>query len=208
MDNIYIMIKHELKNCRLMPNAYAAWQCGMKRILIAAACMFWGMGTFGCASSSGSKEVVSAGSSGGGGKVSQERDPSRIYGDPELNEAYSDWADAGYPKHSASRKYDLDGKATWYGPGLNGNKTASGEVFDMYGMTAAHRKLPFGSIVLVTNEENGKSVVVRINDRGPFTSGRVIDLSYGAAYLVDMIRAGVVECSIDIIRLGYDGYAE
>ncbi len=203
------MIEYDQKNCRLMPNAHAAWQCGMKRILIAAVCVFAGMVMAACASSSsGSKEVVTAGSSGGGGKVSQERDPSRIYGDPELNEAYSNWAEAGYPKHSASRKYTLDGKATWYGPGLNGNKTASGEVFDMYGMTAAHRKLPFGTIVLVTNEENGKSVVVRINDRGPFTSGRVIDLSYGAAYLVDMIRAGVVECSIDIIRLGYDEYAE
>ena len=135
-------------------------------------------------------------------EVSQEKDPSLIYGDPELNQAFEEWQNAGYPKHADTGKYDLSGKASWYGPGLNGNKTASGEIFDMYGMTAAHKKLPFGSIVLVTNEANGKSVVVRINDRGPFVSGRVIDVSYGAAYLIDMVRAGVVDTHVDIIKIG------
>jgi len=134
--------------------------------------------------------------------VSQKRDPSRIYGDEALNKAYADWAAAGYPRHPKSSKYTLDGKASWYGPGLNGNKTASGEVYDMYGMTAAHKKLPFGSIVIVTNQNNGKSVVVRINDRGPFVAGRTIDLSYGSAYLIDMINAGVVPVTVDIIKLG------
>ena len=148
-------------------------------------------------------EVVSAGTTARTEvKASQKKDPSLIYGDESLNRAYADWAAQGYPVHPDSRKYDLEGKATWYGPGLNGNKTASGEVFDMYGMTAAHKHLPFGTIVLVTNEKNGKSVVVRINDRGPFTAGRIIDLSYGAAYLIDMIRAGVVPARVEIIRLG------
>ena len=101
-----------------------------------------------------------------------------------------------------ANRFDLSGKASWYGPGLNGNKTASGEVFDMYGMTAAHKKLPFGSIVVVTNLDNQKSVIVRINDRGPFIAGRVIDLSYGAAYLIDMVRAGVVPVKVEVIRLG------
>lgn len=148
--------------------------------------------------------VVSASSNAqaSSGAVSQKRDPSKIYGNPELNAAYEAWAAAGYPKHPDSRKYDLDGKASWYGPGLNGNKTANGEIYDMYGMSAAHKKLPFGSIVVVTNEENGKSVVVRINDRGPFVSGRIIDMSYGSAYLLDMIRAGVVPVRVDIISLG------
>ena len=113
--------------------------------------------------------------------------------------AYQKWADQGYPAHPDSKKYELDGKATWYGPGLNGNKTASGEIFDMYGMTAAHKKLPFGTIVVVTNLKNDKSVVVRINDRGPFTAGRIIDLSYGAAYLIDMVRDGVVPVKVEII---------
>ncbi len=156
-----------------------------------------------CASSPRPGEVqTAAGSTKSTGEVSQKKDPSKIYGDPALNEAFAQWQADGYPGHPDSYKYDLSGKASWYGPGLNGNKTASGEIFDMYGMTAAHKKLPFGSIVLVTNEENGKSVVVRINDRGPFVSGRVIDLSYGAAYLIDMVRAGVVKTHVDIIQIG------
>lgn len=137
------------------------------------------------------------------GGVSQARDPSRIYGDEALNQAYAAWATEGYPEPSGVRQYELEGKASWYGPGLNGNKTASGEVFDMYGMTAAHKKLPFGSIVLVTNQNNGKSVVVRINDRGPFIKGRIIDLSYGAAYLIEMVREGVVPVTIEVIQLVY-----
>ena len=69
------------------------------------------------------------------------------------------------------------GLASWYGPGFHGKRTASGEIYNMHAMTAAHRTLPFGSKVRVTNKSNGKSVVVKINDRGPFKSGRVIDLS-------------------------------
>ncbi len=166
-------------------------------------CLTLAMTSLSCASSkSQTGDVVSATNTSKSAIVSQKKDPSLIYGDAALNDAYSQWAANGYPKHPDSGKYDLDGKASWYGPGLNGNKTASGEVFDMYGMSAAHKKLPFGSIVVVTNEENGKSVVVRINDRGPFVKGRVIDLSYGAAYLIDMLRAGVVKTHIEIIRIG------
>ncbi len=135
-------------------------------------------------------------------KASQKPDPSKIYGDGALAEAYRKWAEGGYRAPAGADRYELSGKASWYGPGLNGNKTASGEVFDMYGMTAAHKKLPFGSIVVVTNLNNQKSVVVRINDRGPFIAGRVIDLSYGAAHLIDMVRAGVVPVKAEVIRLG------
>ena len=177
----------------------------MRRIWLFALVVFCVGALSACASTPKHVEtdVVSAGTTEKSGKaVSQKKDPSLIYGDAALNRAYEEWAAQGYPAHPDSRKYDLEGKATWYGPGLNGNKTASGEVFDMYGMTAAHKHLPFGTIVLVTNEKNGKSVVVRINDRGPFTAGRIIDLSYGAAYLIDMIRAGVVPARVEIIRLG------
>lgn len=175
----------------------------IRHLLLTAICLLACMNVMACASTKAKTgDVVSADLNSKFSAVSQKKDPARIYGDAALNEAYDNWAKDGYPVHPDSKKYDLDGKASWYGPGLNGNKTASGEIFDMYGMTAAHKKLPFGSIVVVTNEENNKSVIVRINDRGPFVKGRVIDLSYGAAYLLDMVRAGVVKTHVEIIRIG------
>lgn len=93
------------------------------------------------------------------------------------------------------------GDASWYGPGFHGRKTASGEVFDMHARTAAHRTLPFGTLVRVTRLDTGASTVVRINDRGPFKPGRVIDLSNGAARDIDMVRDGVVRVRIDVLRL-------
>lgn len=132
----------------------------------------------------------------------QKTDPFNIYGDDMLNEAYDLWASRGYPKHPASRQYITNGSGSWYGPGLNGNTTASGEIFDMNGMSAAHGRLPFGSIVVVTNEKNNLSVVVRINDRTPSFHPRVIDVSYGVAYLLDMVEAGVVPVHLEIIRVG------
>lgn len=79
-----------------------------------------------------------------------------------------------------------EGEASWYGPGFNGRRTASGEIFNMHALSAAHRTLPLPSFVRVTNVGNGKSVIVRVNDRGPFHSNRIIDLSYAAARLLDM----------------------
>jgi Lytic transglycolase len=87
----------------------------------------------------------------------------------------------------------LRGQATWYGAELHGNPTASGEPFDMYGLTAAHRTLPLGSRARVTNLTNGKDVIVRINDRGPGRAGVMIDLSYGAAQAIGMQGSGPVE---------------
>ena len=92
------------------------------------------------------------------------------------------------------------GEASWYGPGFDGNHSANGEIFNRYAMTAAHPSLPFGTRVLVTNINTGRSVVVRINDRGPFTGGRVIDLSQGAAASIGMIESGVANVQIDIIQ--------
>lgn len=91
------------------------------------------------------------------------------------------------------------GRASWYGPGFHGRRSASGEVFDQNALTAAHRTLPFGTIVRVTNVHNGASVTVRINDRGPFGGGRVLDLSTGAARAIGMIQAGVATVRADIV---------
>lgn len=90
----------------------------------------------------------------------------------------------------SSLNYKKRGIASWYGKMFHGNKTANGEVYDMYGMTAAHTILPLPSYVKVTNVENGRSVIVRINDRGPFKHGREIDLSYAAAYKLRLIEKG------------------
>lgn len=95
-----------------------------------------------------------------------------------------------------SNGYSATGKASYYGAQHHGNKTASGERFDQNALTAAHRTLPFGSRVLVTNLRNDKTVVVRINDRGPFARGRIIDLSKRAAEQLDMLRDGVVPVSV------------
>ena len=92
------------------------------------------------------------------------------------------------------------GIASWYGRQFHGRSTASGETFDMYGLTAAHRNLPFGTRVKVTNLENKKSVVVRINDRGPWIKGRIIDLSYAAAKKIGMIEKGVVKVRVELIQ--------
>lgn len=83
------------------------------------------------------------------------------------------------------------GHASWYGGKFHGRKTASGERFDKWDMTAAHKKLPFGTKLIVTNPRNGKSVKVRINDRGPFIKGRMIDLSRGAASKIGLLERGV-----------------
>jgi rare lipoprotein A len=95
-----------------------------------------------------------------------------------------------------------DGKATWYGKKFHGKPTASGEKFDMRSMTAAHRSLPFGSVVRVTNLKNDRQVTVRINNRGPFGKGRVIDVSQAAARKLKMIDAGVVPASIEVLVIG------
>jgi rare lipoprotein A len=95
-----------------------------------------------------------------------------------------------------------DGQASWYGEKFHGRPTASGETFDQNALTAAHRNLPFGSVVGVTNMRNGKSVKVRINDRGPFVRGRVIDLSRRAADQIGMITAAVVPVRLKLIRRG------
>ncbi|MCA1748833.1 MAG: septal ring lytic transglycosylase RlpA family protein [Parasphingopyxis sp.] len=91
------------------------------------------------------------------------------------------------------------GEASYYGRELAGNRTASGEIFDPSGLTAAHRTLPMGSRVRVTHRRNGRSVVVRINDRGPFHGNRVIDLSEGAARQIGMVGAGRAQVGLELL---------
>jgi rare lipoprotein A len=95
--------------------------------------------------------------------------------------------------------YDV-GIASWYGPGLHGNKTASGEIFDQNALTAAHPTLPFGTRVRVLHTGNGREVVVRINDRGPFSGNRIIDLSRAAAESLGMLRQGTARVRLFVIE--------
>ena len=94
------------------------------------------------------------------------------------------------------QSYREIGLASYYAKSLHGHSTASGERYDMHAYTAAHKKLPFGTIVIVTNLKNNKSVKVRVNDRGPFVKGRIIDLSAAAAKKVGMLKQGVAKVKI------------
>ncbi|MDD2292045.1 MAG: septal ring lytic transglycosylase RlpA family protein [Aliarcobacter sp.] len=100
----------------------------------------------------------------------------------------------------------FDGIASWYGPDFHSKKTSNGEIYDMYDMTAAHKTLPMNTVVRVDNLENGKSIVVRINDRGPFVRGRIIDLSNKAAREIEMIGKGTAKVKLTV--LGYNGEIE
>ncbi len=91
--------------------------------------------------------------------------------------------------------------ATWYGSAFNGQQTASGGAFNMYGLTAAHRSLPLGSVVRVSNPKTGKSTVVTINDRGPFVPGRGLDVSYEVARLLGFAEQGVCRVQIELLKL-------
>ncbi len=105
------------------------------------------------------------------------------------------------PTVEAEQTTEIDGgMASYYGNELAGNRTASGERFDPDELTAAHRSLPFGSLVRVTNVSNGDSVVVRINDRGPFSRGRVIDISHAAARQIGMHRSGTARVKLALLN--------
>ena len=111
-------------------------------------------------------------------------------------------AKSGKTAHKATRPeskpYQV-GNASWYGKQFHGRTTASGEDYDMFELTAAHRKLPLGTFVKVTNLKNGKWIVVRINDRGPYVGDRIMDLSYSAARMLNF-RDGVERVRIDLIQ--------
>jgi peptidoglycan lytic transglycosylase len=98
-----------------------------------------------------------------------------------------------------SKPYQV-GNASWYGKSFHGKTTASGEPYDMFQFTAAHRQLPLGTLVKVTNLDNGRSVVVKVNDRGPVPRTRIIDLSYGAARMLGLPGHGIEPVRLDLVR--------
>src|SRR6202035_2506622 len=103
-------------------------------------------------------------------------------------------------KQAAKTKPYQVGTASWYGEYFDGKPTASGEDYDMYDMTAAHPTLPLGSYVRVTNLRNGRAVVVKVNDRGPIVPGRIIDLSYGAAQVLEFEHRGLQKVRLDLVK--------
>lgn len=100
------------------------------------------------------------------------------------------------------KEWDEKGVASWYGGKFQGRLTANGETFDTHKISAAHKSLPFNTLVRVTNLVNGKTVEVRINDRGPFVEGRIIDLSMAAAKEIDMLQSGIASVGLEIVKLG------
>ncbi|TVQ74179.1 MAG: septal ring lytic transglycosylase RlpA family protein [Chromatiaceae bacterium] len=121
--------------------------------------------------------------------------PSR-YGNPESYEVFG----KRYHTLASAEGYRERGIASWYGTKFHGRRTSSGEPYDMYAMTAAHTALPLPTYVRVTNLENGRSVVVRVNDRGPFVNNRIIDLSYAAAHRIDMINQGTARVEVEALE--------
>jgi rare lipoprotein A len=112
---------------------------------------------------------------------------------------YGQWY---YPRTHA-RGFSQTGLASWYGKKFHGRKTSSGETYDMYGLSAAHKTLPFNTLVKVRNLDNGREIDLRINDRGPFVRGRIIDLSYGAAKKLGIVGPGTAR--VELVALGRDG---
>ena len=107
--------------------------------------------------------------------------------------------DRAYNSRVERNSEKITGICSYYGEKFHGKKTANGEVFNMYEFTAAHKSLPFGTKLEVKNIANGKKVIVRINDRGPFVSNRILDLSFAAAEEIDMIKSGTAEIEAEII---------
>jgi len=126
------------------------------------------------------------------------KEPRSRYGNPETYEVFG----RTYRVKRSARGHIERGTASWYGPGFHAERTSSGEPYDMYAMTAAHKTLPIPVYVRVTNLENRRSVVVRVNDRGPFVGDRIIDLSYTAAHKLDMVRKGTAPVEIRVIEPG------
>ena len=104
-----------------------------------------------------------------------------------------------YKVLASADNYVERGVASWYGPDFHGHNTSSGERYDMYGMTAAHKTLPIPCYARITNLSNGRTVVVRINDRGPFVGNRIVDLSYSAAVRLDIVRTGTAFVELRVV---------
>lgn len=125
-------------------------------------------------------------------------EPRAALGNPPFYEVFG----RRYVVLASADGYVEQGVASWYGPDFHGKNTSTGEPYDMYAMTAAHPTLPLPAYVRVTNLQNGRSVVVRVNDRGPFKKNRIIDLSYAAALRLDMIRDGTALVEVRAVGPG------
>ena len=125
-------------------------------------------------------------------------EPRAKYGNPPFYEV----GGQRYVVLASAAGYVEEGIASWYGPDFHGGRTSTGETYDMHAMTGAHPTLPLPTWVRVTNLTNGKSVVVRLNDRGPFARGRIIDLSRAAAEALDMVRAGTARVEVRSLAAG------
>lgn len=106
---------------------------------------------------------------------------------------------------NGTTSYIEEGTASWYGPGFHGQKTSNGEIYNQKGFTAAHKNLPLPSYLKVTNLRNGKKVIVRVNDRGPFVGDRILDLSEGSARAIDMVGTGTAKVRIELINVNPNG---
>lgn len=122
-------------------------------------------------------------------------EPLSKYGNPDRYEVLG----SEYFVLASARGFTQTGSASWYGRNFHGNRTSSGEIYDMYKMTAAHKRLPLPTYLRVTNLANGREVVVKVNDRGPFHSNRIIDVSYAAAVQLGMIEEGTAKVKIEAI---------
>lgn len=128
-------------------------------------------------------------------------EPRSPYGNVPVYEVFGEW----YTVMQTSSGYKEQGVASWYGNKFHGRPTASRELYDMHAMTAAHKTLPIPTYVRVRNLSNNKSVIVRVNDRGPFVGNRIIDLSYSAALKLDMIRSGTSLVEVEAISFDAPG---
>jgi rare lipoprotein A len=127
-------------------------------------------------------------------------EPRSRYGNPPSYVVFGQ----RYDVLTSSEGHVERGTASWYGPGFHAARTSSGEPYDMYAMTAAHKTLPIPAYARITNLRNGRSVVVRINDRGPFVGDRIVDLSYTAAWKLDMLRTGTAPVELRVLSPGAD----
>jgi len=163
-----------------------------KLILLGCLASGLGMSTAGCSSTPEAKPISAK-------KFKQKRVDKTLQPHQKVGKPYKIKGKTYKPKHEP--RYDEKGIASWYGPGFHGKRTASGETFDMHALTAAHPTLPLNSYLHVTNLENGKQIIVRLNDRGPFMKKRIIDLSKAAAEELEI--TGVAR-----VRVQYAGPVE
>jgi len=142
----------------------------------------------------------------GGSRPKSSDTPTDIYGrtsgyvPPPDERSFADQQRDAREEFNRTGQHEMTGVASWYGPGFHGRQTANGETFNENAMTAAHKTLPFNTNVRVTDLETGRSVVVRINDRGPYAKGRIIDLSKRAAERLGMRERGHANVRLDIVR--------